>query len=98
MPCMRPTYPAGLASPLRRLLAMPGPPTPGSLGLSPFRRSERPMRAGEHSIVVGANRLPVGSTVDPDGSVEWTRSAGGLVTALAPIRRPGEGDWSRWAG
>ncbi|HLV04299.1 trehalose-6-phosphate synthase [uncultured Georgenia sp.] len=56
------------------------------------------MPAGEHSIVVVANRLPVDITVDPDGSVDWTRSPGGLVTALAPVMRQHEGAWVGWAG
>ncbi|MBD8062733.1 alpha,alpha-trehalose-phosphate synthase (UDP-forming) [Oceanitalea stevensii] len=56
------------------------------------------MPAGEHSIVVVANRLPVDITTGPDGSVDWTRSPGGLVTALAPVMRQHEGAWVGWAG
>ncbi|WP_324650416.1 trehalose-6-phosphate synthase [Georgenia sp. H159] len=56
------------------------------------------MPAGEHSIVVVANRLPVDITLSSEGAVEWTRSPGGLVTALAPVMRKHEGAWVGWAG
>ena len=56
------------------------------------------MPAGEHQIVVVANRLPVDISIAPDGSVEATRSPGGLVTALAPVMREHEGAWVGWAG
>ncbi|MGC0272243.1 alpha,alpha-trehalose-phosphate synthase (UDP-forming) [Pseudactinotalea sp. Z1739] len=51
-----------------------------------------------HDFVVVANRLPVDATVDQDGTVQWTRSPGGLVTALAPLMRSGDGAWVGWPG
>ncbi|WP_235929530.1 alpha,alpha-trehalose-phosphate synthase (UDP-forming) [Cellulomonas citrea] len=51
-----------------------------------------------HEIVVVANRLPVDATVDPDGTLTWDRSPGGLVTALAPLTSQGEGAWVGWSG
>jgi trehalose 6-phosphate synthase len=50
------------------------------------------------SLVVVANRLPVDETVLPDGSVEWSRSPGGLVSALHPVLRDRHGMWIGWAG
>ena len=34
----------------------------------------------------------------PDGSVEWSRSPGGLVSALHPVLRERHGMWIGWAG
>ncbi len=42
------------------------------------------MTAGDFDLVVVANRLPVDFTVGETGDVDWSRSPGGLVTALAP--------------
>jgi trehalose 6-phosphate synthase len=50
------------------------------------------------SLVVVANRLPVDEAVLPDGSVEWRRSPGGLVSALHPVLRDRRGTWIGWAG
>ena len=36
-------------------------------------------------VVVVANRLPVDQVTDPDGTIRWQRSPGGLVTALEPF-------------
>jgi len=54
--------------------------------------------AGEHDFVVVANRLPVDVSVDEDGSISWTRSPGGLVTALSPVMQRTRGAWVGWAG
>ncbi|MFC4553764.1 alpha,alpha-trehalose-phosphate synthase (UDP-forming) [Georgenia faecalis] len=56
------------------------------------------MPAGEHDLVVVANRLPVDMTVADDGSLSWTRSPGGLVTALAPVMQRNAGAWVGWSG
>jgi trehalose 6-phosphate synthase len=56
------------------------------------------MPAGDHDFVVVANRLPVDITVEPDGSLSWARSPGGLVTALAPIMQKNAGAWVGWSG
>ncbi len=50
------------------------------------------------SLVVVANRLPVDETVLADGTVEWKRSPGGLVSALHPILRERHGTWIGWSG
>jgi trehalose 6-phosphate synthase len=50
------------------------------------------------SLVVVANRLPVDETILPDGSVEWRRSPGGLVSAMHPVLRDRSGTWIGWAG
>ena len=34
----------------------------------------------------------------PDGSTEWKRSPGGLVTALEPLLRRRHGAWIGWPG
>jgi trehalose 6-phosphate synthase len=49
-------------------------------------------------LVVVANRLPVDETVLPDGTVEWSRSPGGLVSALHPVLRERRGTWIGWSG
>ena len=50
------------------------------------------------SLVIVANRLPVDQTVEPDGSVSWSRSPGGLVSALHPVLRDRRGTWIGWSG
>jgi trehalose 6-phosphate synthase len=54
--------------------------------------------AQRSSFVVVANRLPVDSETDEDGTTRWSRSPGGLVTALEPIMRRQEGVWVGWSG
>jgi trehalose 6-phosphate synthase len=54
--------------------------------------------SGTSSFVVVANRLPVDRVTDPDGSVRWRRSPGGLVTALGPVMRAYGGAWVGWTG
>lgn len=51
-----------------------------------------------NSFVVVANRLPVDLNVKPDGSLEWTASPGGLVTALTPVLAAHQGCWVGWPG
>ena len=53
---------------------------------------------GDYNFVVVANRLPVDQIENPDGTVEWQRSPGGLVTALAPVMRDADGAWVGWSG
>lgn len=55
---------------------------------------------GSHSasFVVVANRLPVDRVQHPDGSVEWQRSPGGLVSALEPVMQGNYGTWVGWPG
>lgn len=52
----------------------------------------------EYDFVVVSNRLPVDRVVEADGTAKWTRSPGGLVTALEPIMREADGAWVGWAG
>lgn len=54
--------------------------------------------AERSKFVVVANRLPVDEVNLPDGTREWRRSPGGLVTALHPIMRAEAGTWIGWAG
>ncbi len=49
-------------------------------------------------LVVVANRLPVDVTLDENGDPSWTRSPGGLVTALAPVMSQTSGAWVGWGG
>ena len=49
-------------------------------------------------LVIVANRLPVDRVDLPDGSIEWRRSPGGLVSALDPVMRANDGVWIGWAG
>ncbi|MGH3499161.1 MAG: alpha,alpha-trehalose-phosphate synthase (UDP-forming) [Nocardioidaceae bacterium] len=58
-----------------------------------------PKRLDPHSdVVVVANRLPVDQVTDSDGSAEWRRSPGGLVSALEPVMRRDDGAWIGWHG
>ncbi|HEV2087353.1 MAG TPA: trehalose-6-phosphate synthase [Cryptosporangiaceae bacterium] len=50
------------------------------------------------SFVVVANRLPVDAETQPDGTVRWHRSPGGLVTALSPVMKSQRGIWVGWSG
>ena len=52
----------------------------------------------QYDFVVVSNRLPVDRVLDADGNSEWTRSPGGLVTALEPVMREADGAWVGWAG
>ncbi|MEH3142221.1 MAG: trehalose-6-phosphate synthase [Mycobacterium kyogaense] len=49
-------------------------------------------------FVVVANRLPIDIVRRPDGSTEYKRSPGGLVTALEPLLRKRSGAWIGWPG
>jgi trehalose 6-phosphate synthase len=54
--------------------------------------------SGAYEFVVVANRLPVDEAVAEDGTRTWTRSPGGLVSALQPIVRSRGGAWVGWTG
>jgi len=54
---------------------------------------EQPAPAGDYGFVVAASRLPVDQVEEPDGTSEWRRSPGGLVTALEPVMRAANGVW-----
>ncbi len=53
---------------------------------------------GPAPFVVVANRLPLDRTTEPDGSVDWRPSPGGLVTALEPVMQRNQGTWIGWTG
>ncbi len=55
-------------------------------------------RSSGPDVVVVANRLPVDREIDADGNVSWTRSPGGLVTALEPVMHTFRGTWVGWTG
>ncbi|HSG82299.1 MAG TPA: trehalose-6-phosphate synthase [Gemmatimonadota bacterium] len=54
------------------------------------------MSARERPVVIVANRLPVSRAKVKGG--EWTRSPGGLVSALVPIIQRTGGAWIGWTG
>jgi trehalose 6-phosphate synthase len=59
------------------------------------------MASSADALVVIANRLPVEEASEGNGDdadSTWTRSPGGLVTALAPLMQKGGGVWVGWAG
>lgn len=56
------------------------------------------MTSAGYDLVVVANRLPVDVTVGEDGEPSWTRSPGGLVTALEPVVQQSDGAWVGWGG
>ena len=51
-----------------------------------------------HDLVIVANRLPVDRVTHADGSTGWTRSPGGLVSAIEPVLRGYDGVWMGWPG
>jgi trehalose 6-phosphate synthase len=51
-----------------------------------------------HDLVIVANRLPVDRVEQPDGSFDWRPSPGGLVSAVEPVMRAGDGVWVGWPG
>jgi len=51
-----------------------------------------------HDLVIVANRLPVDRVEQPDGSFDWRPSPGGLVSAIEPVMRAGDGVWVGWPG
>ncbi len=53
---------------------------------------------GSAKLVIVANRLPVDRVRLTDGSHEWRRSPGGLVSALEPVMREHDGAWIGWPG
>jgi len=57
-----------------------------------------PIGSGTSDFVVVANRLPIDMERQPDGTVVWKRSPGGLVTALEPLLRRNRGAWIGWPG
>src|SRR3954469_3724770 len=54
--------------------------------------------AERFDFVVVANRLPVDRRDEPDGSVTWLPSPGGLVAAMEPVLRQQRGAWIGWTG
>lgn len=63
-------------------------------------RSERKQGLGSSrtaSLVVVANRLPV-HRVGVGSNAHWESSAGGLVTAVAPVMKKLPGVWVGWSG
>jgi trehalose 6-phosphate synthase len=57
-----------------------------------------PTAATRASFVVVANRLPVDRVENPDGTIDWRTSPGGLVTALEPVMHSHHGAWVGWHG
>ena len=51
---------------------------------------------GGSDFIVVSNRLPVDE--GPDGTLNWTSSPGGLVTALQPVVAKSGGAWVGWPG
>jgi trehalose 6-phosphate synthase len=51
-----------------------------------------------YHFVVVSNRLPVDHSTAADGTTTWTRSPGGLVSALEPVMRDTDGAWVGWVG
>ena len=55
-------------------------------------------KAPQYDLVVVANRLPVDRVSEPDGTVRWTQSPGGLVTAMESVMTGRDGAWVGWSG
>jgi len=53
---------------------------------------------GAYDFVVVSNRLPVDHVADAGDGPSWTRSPGGLVTALEPVMQANDGAWVGWVG
>ncbi|RKW69425.1 alpha,alpha-trehalose-phosphate synthase (UDP-forming) [Galactobacter caseinivorans] len=63
-----------------------------------MRGTKKSTSPGQHDFVVVANRLPVDRVTGADGTPQWRRSPGGLVTALAPTMQSSGGAWVGWHG
>lgn len=96
----------GRASDARKPAARDNSAT-ASLGLGPTKvfsggsagaSASRTHTHRSFDFVVVANRLPVDRVQKPDGTVDWRRSPGGLVTALAPVMAKSDGAWIGWHG
>ena len=72
----------------------PGGGQPADSGISNSDDTE----GGNSDFVVVANRLPIDMVRLPDGSTDYKRSPGGLVTALEPLLRKRHGAWIGWPG
>ena len=66
--------------------------------MSPATQVKRRSSLRKASFVVVANRLPVDRDTGPDGTGQWRKSPGGLVTALEPVMRRNGGAWIGWHG
>ena len=55
-------------------------------------------QAPQYDLVVVANRLPVDRVSERDGTVRWTQSPGGLVTAMESVMTGRDGAWVGWSG
>jgi trehalose 6-phosphate synthase len=60
--------------------------------------SPKSKKIKQAELVIVANRLPVDRVVNEDGSEDWRRSPGGLVTAIEPVMRQNDGAWIGWSG
>lgn len=56
------------------------------------------MNLVRNHLVIVANRLPVDRVTGPDGEPTWRPSPGGLVSAIEPVMRSGDGVWIGWPG
>ena len=54
-------------------------------------------RSSDSSLIIVANRLPI-HRVGHGSKAHWQSSAGGLVTAVAPVMQSTPGVWVGWAG
>jgi trehalose 6-phosphate synthase len=54
--------------------------------------------SGSADLVIVANRLPVDRVTLADGTPDWRRSPGGLVSAIEPVMRANDGTWIGWPG
>ena len=70
----------------------------GAAPLTPMELIVVPSSPRTLDLVVAANRLPVDRVAEPDGTQEWRRSPGGLVTAMESVMRGRDGAWVGWAG
>jgi trehalose 6-phosphate synthase len=92
---------------VEQLAALTGEAAAGSADLTAGRDEVPAVDAGADTgsaaatvrerLTVVANRLPVAATEQPDGTVVWQTSPGGLVSALVPVLRRG-GRWVGWTG
>ncbi len=81
------------------LALVPRPDSLADAELSVLTDRPSPQYSGPtHSLVVVANRLPVDRITAKDGTVSWSPSPGGLVTAMQSIMRQRDGAWIGWSG
>ena len=87
------------ADPHGRSASGPGTPAEGPRAESlSVESADLTSAVSSTELIVVANRLPIELRTADDGSVEWRRAPGGLVSALEPVLEGRDATWIGWSG